>query len=215
MKLFLLLLLTEMVVSTEGTSRTNNYLRGNYHRALKKNKLDNFEWGQFAADLAAMTDVPSTQPSLNPTTATPSAEPTLSPTTATPSSVPSKELTLTPTNHPSDQPTKVRLFLQNNVAYCSFVLQMTTYIIFSHAQIIKRHLRFKNGWNLLVNRHLFQLIPLLLPRKRMISLIQSRPPLLLLLEQRLLPNRLNLTSYSHLVTTSLQRCLCLNFALIL
>ena len=122
MKLFLLLLLTELVVSTEGTSRTSNYLRGNYDRVLKKNKLDNFDWEQFTADLAAMTDVP--------TTATPSAEPTVSPTTATPSSVPSKELTLTPTKHPSDQPTKVRLFCQN-VAYCSFVLQkMTTYIIF-------------------------------------------------------------------------------------
>ena len=130
MKLFLLLLLTEIVVSTEGTSSTSNYLRGNYDRALKKNKLDNIDWDQFTADLAAMTDVPSTQPSLYPTTATPSAEPTVSPTTATPSSVPSKELTLTPTNHPSDQPTKVRLFCQN-VAYCSFVLQkMTTYIIF-------------------------------------------------------------------------------------
>jgi len=170
MKLFLLLLLTELVVSTEATtSRTSNYLRGNYDRVLKKNKLDNIDWEQFTADLAAMTDVPTTKPSLHPTTATPStAEPTVSPTTATPSSVPSKELTLTPTKHPSNQPTTVRLFRQNNVAYCSFVLQMTTYIIFSHAQM-KRHLRFKNGWNLLVNRrsshHLFQLILLLLPRK--------------------------------------------------
>ena len=117
MKLFLLLLLTEIVVSTEATSRTSNYLRGNYDRVLKKNKLDNFDWEQFTADLAAMTDVPTTQPSLNPTTATPTtAEPTLSPTTATPSSVPSKELTLTPTKHPSDQPTKVRLVCIFNVA---------------------------------------------------------------------------------------------------
>lgn len=107
MKLFLLLLLTELVVSTEATtSRTSNYLRGNYDRVLKKNKLDNIDWEQFTADLAAMTDVPTTKPSLHPTTATPStAEPTVSPTTATPSSVPSKELTLTPTKHPSNQPT--------------------------------------------------------------------------------------------------------------
>lgn len=126
MKLFLLLLLTEIVVSTEGTSRTSNYLRGNYDRVLKKNKLDNFDWEQFTADLAAMSDVPTTQPSLNPTAATPStAEPTLSPTTATPSSVPSKELT-----------TKVRLFCQN-----SFVLQieMTTLTLY----FFHMHKKFK------------------------------------------------------------------------